>query len=284
MFYVKKPECPDRKSGDEWPSEPERRQHPGKEGFFFGRSPVRKHGVLHFNGKAESAGVPVKAVIFDMDGTLLDTKEIYYDIIDIVFRKLNFPRVGREVLVKAASEAEFNWDIILPAGVKARKEQVLLDVRAIIGEISPPLFRQRTKLFAGADEVLKSLRGAGSRIGVVTSSRTRYLDMKMRAIEDSGVAALFDAIITPDDVRMKKPSPEPLFECARRLAVAPGECVYVGDMRVDIKAGKSAGMKTVAVLTGFDGYDLLENEHPDVILETVASLKGCFSMKWKPMP
>jgi len=229
--------------------------------------------MLYFNGKSETTRVPVKAVIFDLDGTLLDTKEIFYDVINIVFKKLNFPGVGREALAEAAAYGEFNWDMVLPAGLKVRKEEVLLQVRAIIEEISPPLFRERTKPIAGADEILKSLHGAGSKIGVVTSSRKRHLDMKMQSLEESGVAVLFEAIITADDVQMKKPSPEPLYECARRLGVAPGECVYVGDMRVDMKAGKSAGMTTVGVLTGFDDYDHLENEHPDLILESVASLK-----------
>ena len=282
MSYVKKPEWTARKrepasrSGDERPSGSEDAQLQSQDGFYK-RSPVLKRAVLHFNGKAGSAGVPVSAVIFDLDGTLLDTKEIYYDIIHIVFEKLGFPLVRREVLVEAAAEGEFNWDRVLPAGLTLRKEEVLLEVRAILEAISPPLFRQRTKLIAGADEILKSLHGAGSRIGVVTSSRIKHLGMKMHAIEKTGVAELFDAIITPDDVQMKKPSPEPLYECARRLGVAPGECVYVGDMRVDIKAGKSAGMKTVGVLTGFEDYDLLENEHPDLILDTVASLKNYFT-------
>jgi HAD superfamily hydrolase (TIGR01662 family) len=229
--------------------------------------------MLYFNGKAKTTRVPVKAVIFDLDGTLLDTKEIFYDVINIVFDKLGLPHVGREVLVEAAAEGEFNWDLVLPAGLEVRKEEVLLQVRAIIEEISPPLFRQRTRSIAGADEILKSLHGAGSKLGVVTSSRMRHLEMKMHALEESGIAVLFDAIITADDVQMKKPDPEPLYECARRLGVAPGECVYVGDMRVDLKAGKSAGMTTVGVLTGFDDYDHLENEHPDLILESVASLK-----------
>ena len=229
--------------------------------------------MLYFNGKAKTTRVPVKAVIFDLDGTLLDTKEIFYDVINIVFEKLSLPHVGREVLVEAAAEGEFNWDLVLPAGLEVRKEEVLLQVRAIIEEISPPLFRQRTRSIAGADEILKSLHGAGSKIGVVTSSRMRHLEMKMHALEESGIAVLFDAIITADDVQMKKPDPEPLYECARRLGVAPGECVYLGDMRVDLKAGKSAGMTTVGVLTGFDDYDHLENEHPDLILESVASLK-----------
>ncbi len=239
--------------------------------------PSREQGVLYFNGKADGAEVPVKAVLFDLDGTLLDTKAIYYDIIHRVLEKLDLPLVRKEVLVEAAAEGEFNWDVVLPPGLKDRKEEVLRKARAMIEEISPPLFRERTTLIAGADESLKALHGAGSRIGGVTSSRTRHLEAKMHAFEKSGVDVLFDAMITADDVQMKKPAPEPLYACARRLGVAPGECVYVGDMRVDIKAGKSAGMKTVGVLTGFDDYDHLKNEHPDVILETVALLRNTFT-------
>jgi HAD superfamily hydrolase (TIGR01662 family) len=244
--------------------------------------------MLYFNGQSGTARVPVKAVMFDLDGTLVDTKEIFYDIIHIVLNKLNFPGVGRETLAEAAADGEFNWDMVLPAGLKVPKEEVLLQVRTIIEEISPPLFRQRAKAIAGADEILESLHGSGSRIGVVTSSRKRHLSMKMQSLEESGVAVLFGAIITADDVRMKKPSPEPLYECARRLGVRPGECVYVGDMRVDIRAGKSAGMATVGVLTGFDDHDHLENEHPDLILDSVASLKHHLSFplsgngRWAP--
>jgi HAD superfamily hydrolase (TIGR01662 family) len=267
------------KSGDERPSGLEAAQRQSQNGFFFGRSPVRKHGVLYFDGKAERAGVPVKAVMFDLDGTLIDTREIFCDIINIVFKKLNFPGVGREALAEAAANGEFNWDLVLPKELKVPKEEVLLQVKTIIEEISPPLFRQRTKLISGAAEILRSLHEAGSTLGVVTSSRKRHVDMKMQCLEESGVAGLFEAIITADDVQMKKPSPEPLYECAGRLGVRHGECVYVGDMRVDIKAGKSAGMKTVGVLTGFDDRDHLEKEHPDVIIESVASLKGCFTQE-----
>jgi phosphoglycolate phosphatase len=229
--------------------------------------------MLYFNGKTKTPRVPVKAFIFDLDGTLLDTIEIFYDIINLVFKKLSFPGVAREALAEAAAEGEFKWDMVLPAGLETRKEEVLLKVRASIEEISPPLFRQRTKSIAGVDGVLKFLHGAGSKIGVVTSSNMKNVEMKMHALEESGIVSLFGAIITADDVQMKKPSPEPLYECARRLGVAPSECVYVGDMRVDLKAGKSAGMTTVGVLTGFDDYDHLENEHPALILDSVASLK-----------
>jgi HAD superfamily hydrolase (TIGR01662 family) len=236
--------------------------------------------MLYFNGRAKTTRARVKAVIFDLDGTLLDTKEIFCDVINMVFEKLSFPHVPREVLVEAAAEGEFNWDMVLPEGLKVRKEEVLPQVLASIEEISPPLFRKRTKPIAGAEEILKSLHGGGSKLGVVTSSRKRHLDMKMQSLEQSGIAVLFDTIITADDVRMKKPDPEPLYECASRLGVAPGDCVYVGDMRVDLKAGKSAGMKTVGVLTGFDDYDHLENEHPDLILDSVASLKEHLSFSF----
>jgi phosphoglycolate phosphatase-like HAD superfamily hydrolase len=54
--------------------------------------------------------------------------------------------------------------------------------------------------------------------------------------------------------------------------VNPNKCVYVGDTRTDIKAGKAAGMKTVAVLTGFDDYDMLANESPDAIIDSIRNL------------
>jgi phosphoglycolate phosphatase-like HAD superfamily hydrolase len=94
----------------------------------------------------------------------------------------------------------------------------------------------------------------------------------MQPLQHAGVAKLFKVIITSDDVPNRKPDPDPLIECARRLDVKPNKCVYVGDTRTDIKAGKSAGMKTIGVLTGFDDYDMLANEGPDAIIDSIRNL------------
>jgi phosphoglycolate phosphatase-like HAD superfamily hydrolase len=69
-----------------------------------------------------------------------------------------------------------------------------------------------------------------------------------------------------------------LLECARRLGENPEKCAYVGDATVDIVAGKAAGMRTIAVLTGVDDYEAIKAEDPDMILESVSQLTDWLSL------
>ena len=94
----------------------------------------------------------------------------------------------------------------------------------------------------------------------------------MQPLKNVGADALFEVIITPDDVERRKPAPDPLIACAQQLDLKPVNCVYVGDTATDIKAGKAAGMLTVGVLTGFDEYEILETENPDAIISDVQNL------------
>jgi HAD superfamily hydrolase (TIGR01509 family) len=229
--------------------------------------------MLYLKERQDDPGFRIGAVIFDLDGTLLDTKEIFFIILEQVFQEFRFPMVSRELLVEAAADGEFNWDMVLPGEIRTHKDEILPKVWEVIHRISPPLFLERSALIAGADELLKALSGAGAKIGLVTSTNMRQLDVKLHPFRKSGTEHLLGTIVTADDVEKKKPAPEPLLECAGRLGVPPGECLYVGDMRVDIRAGKSAGMKTIGVLTGFDSSGTLEAENPDMILDTVASLQ-----------
>jgi phosphoglycolate phosphatase-like HAD superfamily hydrolase len=94
----------------------------------------------------------------------------------------------------------------------------------------------------------------------------------MQPLMNSGVAELFDAVITSDDVEKRKPAPDPLIVCAEQLDLQPFNCVYVGDTATDMKAGKAARMRTVGVLTGFDDYESLNRENPDAIIDSVQKL------------
>jgi phosphoglycolate phosphatase-like HAD superfamily hydrolase len=114
----------------------------------------------------------------------------------------------------------------------------------------------------------------GLKLALVTSTLRDYLAIKLAPMAQAGVEDLFEVVITADDVQNKKPHAEPLVMCSDRLGLTPGNCVYVGDTRVDIKAGNEAGMQTVAVLTGFDEYNALEQENPNAIIESVADLKA----------
>jgi len=215
----------------------------------------------------------IRAVIFDLDGTLLDTKEIFFLVVETAFERLGLPGVSRQVLVEAAAEGGFDWNMILPDNSDGNRRETVARIRSAIDEISPPLFRQRNCLIPGAEDLLLNLSAGNMLIGVVTSTRAKHMRLKMGPLEEAGLEGIFHAVVTADDAARQKPSPDPLLECARRLGVMPGECLYIGDMRMDIRAGKAAGMRTVGVLTGFDTRAVLEAEEPDMVLESVAELK-----------
>jgi len=214
----------------------------------------------------------VHAVIFDMDGTLIDSIDIYFKIVEIALERLKLPQVSRNQILDAAEEGDFNWEVVLPDEVHHKKDEIIGQASEIINEIAPQMFQDGLELIRGADNILQSIASGSSKIGMVTSTQRKYLKTKMQPLKIAGVEELFEVIVTSDDAPNRKPDPEPLIECARRLDVNPNKCVYVGDTRTDIKAGKAAGMKTIGVLTGFDDYDMLANEGPDAIIDSIRNL------------
>jgi HAD superfamily hydrolase (TIGR01509 family) len=127
-------------------------------------------------------------------------------------------------------------------------------------------------LVPGAEHLLKKLHERNVKLGLVTSTLGRFIEFKLIPLKKCGVRDLFQSVITLDDVKNRKPSGDPLVECARRLEVSPGKCAYVGDAAGDIVAGKAAGMRTIGVLTGLDDYQALKGEDPDMILDSVSQL------------
>jgi phosphoglycolate phosphatase len=227
--------------------------------------PIAKHSLT------------VDAVIFDLDGTLIDSAPIYYELIDVIFKRLGIPPVGRQVLLEAMQDGEFEWDFVLPDGMKPCKEEVIKNARKIIDDIAPSMFRQQVKLIPGTAQVLKEIAAEGLRLALATSTLREYMAVKLAPLRKAGIENLLEVIITADDVRNKKPHAEPLLKCSRMLGLDSGQCAYVGDTRVDIRAGKAAGMQTVGVLTGFDGYEALKNEKPNIIINSIADL---FNSLW----
>ena len=230
----------------------------------------------------ENLKLNVDAVVFDLDGTLIDTVPIYYEIIDIVFAELGVPAVSRATLQEAMDDGEFDWGCVLPENMKNRKQEVSQKARKIVDAIAPPMFQRQVKLIPGTNVILREIASLGAKIGLVTSTPAQNMKAKMIPVRNAGLDHLLEVIVTADDVQNKKPSPEPLVQCSEKLGVPLKKCVYVGDTRVDIRAGKAAGMKTVGVLTGFDDYDALKNELPDAIINSIAQLNELLVVRPRP--
>ena len=220
----------------------------------------------------ENCKLSVDEVMFDLDGTMIDSVPIYYQIIDIVFAQLGVPAVSREALMEAMDDGEFDWNCVLPEHLKSRKTELTGKARGIIDEIAPAMFHKQIKLIPGTEDLFKEIAITGIKLGLVTSTPAQMMAVKMIPLSKAGLEKQLRVIVTADDVGNKKPSAEPLVQCSQKLGVPPEKCVYVGDTRVDIRAGKAAGMKTVGVLTGFDDYGALEREKPDAILDSIAQL------------
>lgn len=214
----------------------------------------------------------VDAVIFDMDGTLIDSIDIYFAIVEKALERLHLPPVSRDKILAAAENENFNWELVLPQEVLNRKESIIDEAWSAINAIAPKMFSDNLDLIQGADRILQIMSSSRLKIGIVTSTQRHYLETKMLPMKKTGVDKLIEIIITSDDVAKRKPAPDPLIACARQLEVLPANCVYVGDTTTDIQAGKAAGMKTIAVLTGFDDYHALNKETPDAIIDSIRDL------------
>jgi HAD superfamily hydrolase (TIGR01509 family) len=222
--------------------------------------------------KAWDGGMALEGLIFDLDGTLIDSVGTYYIMMESVFERLHWPRVSREVMRKAIKDGGFDWDLVLPSGAGRTTEELIASAREVIREMYPRVFEDDVDLVPGAEPLLKKLHERNVKLGLVTSTLGRFIEFKLITLKKRGLRDLFQSVITLDDVKNRKPSGDPLVECAKRLGEYPEKCAYVGDATVDIIAGKAAGMKTIAVLTGVDDYEALKAEDPDMILESVSQL------------
>ncbi len=214
----------------------------------------------------------VDAAIFDLDGTIIDSVGIYHRIVDATLDRLGLPPVSMARLRDAAENEDFDWQKVFPEEIDTANTDLVETAWKVVEEISPHMFSDAVELIPGTADILTRVAKSGLTIAIVTSTPQKSLPPKIVPLVDAGIHHFFDEIITSDDTTRRKPAADPLIECLKRLGIAPEESVYVGDTRVDIKAGKAAGTKTIGVLTGFDDFESLQGEHPDAIIASITGL------------
>ena len=206
-----------------------------------------------------------RGILFDLDGTIVDSKEAYFEAARTAFAAMGKETVNVKVMTEIPKRLEQNLpinDLINGTDVK-RFLQIYL--KAYYDATA-----SRTKPFPNVADTLKKL----SEKAKLALTTRRHVPTKevIRQLEGFGLAKYFQKVVTAFDTLNPKPSPEALLECSKQLKVEACECVVVGDSVVDIRAGKNAGAKTVAVLSGIFSREELEKEKPDLILESVKEL------------
>ncbi len=188
--------------------------------------------------------------LFDLDGTLVDTAPDLAATLNILRAEHGLEALPFEVIrphvshgARAMVHAGFGVDEGSPR-FAALRERFL------------QLYRERltrhSRLFEGMEEVLSVLENRGVKWGVVTNKPAWLTDPLMA---DLGLAARAACVISGDSTRNRKPHPEPLLHASALIGVAPEQCLYIGDARRDIEAGRAAGMKTLVAMFGYLGED-----------------------------
>lgn len=217
-------------------------------------------------------GRGLEGVIFDLDGTLTDSIEIYYQ----VFRKAAVQlgiRVEQEDIFRPLAEGLEPWDDVFPANLPDRVETIRGFRRAMRPAFLEAL--QRVRPLPGVAEVLGTLHDNGITLGVVTDSSSSALE----PLRSAGLIQYFAATITRDDGYPRKPEPQGLLECLNRMGVAAAHAVVVGDTLMDITAGRRAGTLTIGVLGGLASREQLQTLNPTALVDDLAGVIEVFNLK-----
>ncbi len=226
----------------------------------------------------------VRAVLFDLDGTLIDSIEAYYRLVEIALERLGLPPVRRETIAEAAGHVGFQWDRILtpmPGKTMAETRQAAWTA---IEDLYSDFFLNHIRPFQATGPVLRLLNARRVKMGIVTSTPGKNIGDKMTLLERENLSGLMEVVVSGEDAARKKPHPDPLLLGCRKMGLDPEACVYVGDTAMDMEAGKAAGMKTVGVLTGFDGPKTLLKHRPDHVIESIADLPWVIRLYPDPVP
>jgi phosphoglycolate phosphatase len=212
---------------------------------------------------------PCRLFLFDLDGTLIDSRADIARAVNAVLMKMRYPALSMaDVMGFVGDGVETLVRRVLRAvtGAEPDAGQVNTGAHFLIEEYGNHLI-DSTRLYPGVRETLKALHWA--RLGLV-SNKPELLSRRILAA--FGLADLFCVVLGGDSLPQRKPDPAPILAALSRCQASPAETVMVGDSPTDILAGKAAGVFTCGVSGGFRTREELQAAGCDVIIDRLDEL------------
>lgn len=202
----------------------------------------------------------IKGLLFDLDGTLLDSKK---SVVDAIYKTFEHYAPGKFSYAELEARFGESWETCLPL-LGCTDEQEVIHTYINFTRENPS---QLDPLFPGVAENLKSLKLSGYRLAVVTNKQKCLAHEELRL---HGIFDLFDTIITVNDVKNGKPDPEPVEKAYKELNLSKEVVLMIGDSVYDFKAASAAGVKCSII----DWYHLnaLKHHKPDVMVSSLDEL------------
>lgn len=205
-------------------------------------------------------------LLFDLDGTLLDSVRLILDSYHHTTEVHGLPR---------RSDAEWLAGLGTPLRVQfapyADTPERMAELIATYREYNLGHHDARVSAYPGVPEAIRAVRTRGVRLGLVTSKNRSGAERGLRVI---GLDGHFEVIVGADDVENPKPHPEPVLRALDQMGVSAAEAIYIGDSTHDMESGRAAGVRTAAVLWGPFRREQLVHTTPDFWLERPGELVG----------
>ena len=215
-----------------------------------------------------AADFKLSCVLFDLDGTLVDTAPDLVLCLNKALSSHGFATVAAETIkpfISFGAVAMINESLD-----QSISEALRADILETMLDLYQNNIAEHTVFFKGMSETLDVIEARGLKWGVVTNKRERFTNPLMDALKLTARAA---CIVSGDTTTNPKPHVEPMLAACKQAAVKPQECVYIGDASHDIIAGKNAQMKTLAALYGYlKPEDMPETWGADALIKSPKQL------------
>jgi HAD superfamily hydrolase (TIGR01509 family) len=201
------------------------------------------------------------AVIFDMDGVLIDSEPLHFEVLNTILRRdgHGLSPADNEAFIGATSQATFRTLIQRWSLKRTVDDYIALYDEELLRVLAAPRSPQ-----PGVVRLIRHLRMQGRRIAVASSSRRLWIDATLRSL---GLSDAFDAIVSGDDVTHGKPDPEIYLLAAEQMDTPPERCLAIEDSPNGVRSARRAGMAVIGVRTPYTAH-----LHLDGALKVVDSL------------
>ena len=214
------------------------------------------------------SGLQYTAVIFDMDGTILDTLNDLASSVNYALEANGLPKRTREEVRRFVGNGAVK--LIRRAVPEGTADTLFDKVFALYTTYYDEHCADATKPYDGIPELLALLRSKGVKTAVVSNKP----DEAVRVLADTYFPHLFDAAVGTRTGIKTKPAPDSVFEIIKKIGAEKKDCVYVGDSEVDIETAKNAGIPCISVSWGFKGNEFLAEHGAQKIVDNAKELSA----------
>ncbi|MFP8779002.1 HAD family hydrolase [Hydrogenophaga sp. RWCD_12] len=218
---------------------------------------------------------PFDLILFDLDGTLVETAPEIADAVNDTLSALGHPAVSqqevddwighgtRELLIQALAK------VLGTTTATVRQSEAFPRIEADFAHHYQARCGTRSRLYPSVTESLKALRAAGVTLVLMTNKEGRYTQTVLDA---HGLSPLFDRVISGDTLPVKKPDPAGVHDCLEMFDVLQARALFVGDSSIDVATARNAGISVWALPYGYNMGEPIESCDPDRVIPDLSAL------------